>query len=63
MRLTNQSPDQLQTVFGGEFVREHHSDATHRYLSLKELSEVNESVTASMFDAVLRALRDSLTLR
>jgi len=32
MRLTNQSPDQLQTVFGGEFVEEQHLDEAHRNL-------------------------------
>ena len=32
MRLTNQNPDQLQTVFGGEFVQEQHRDEAHRNL-------------------------------
>ena len=32
MRLTNQSPDQLQTVFGGEFVEERHLGEAHRHL-------------------------------
>ena len=32
MSLTNQNPDQLQTVFGGEFVQEQHRDEAHRNL-------------------------------
>jgi hypothetical protein len=32
MRLTNQNPDQLQTVFGGGFVQEQHRDEAHRNL-------------------------------
>ena len=32
MRLTNRKPDQLPTVFGGEFVHEQHRDEAHRNL-------------------------------
>lgn len=32
MRLTNQNPDQLKTVFGAEFVQEQHRDEAHRNL-------------------------------
>ena len=32
MRLTNQNPDRLPTVFGGEFVQEQHRDEAHRNL-------------------------------
>ena len=48
----------LQTVFGGEFVQEHHSDAMHRYLPQAEKHEFTVD-----FDAVIKALRAALSLR
>ena len=48
----------LQTVFGGEFVQEHHSDAMHRYLPQAEKHEFTVE-----FDAVIKALRAALSLR
>ena len=54
----SQSFDQLQTVFGGEFVQEHHCDAMHRYLPQAEKREFTVD-----FDAVIKALRAALSLR
>ena len=48
----------LQTVFGGGYVQEQHSDATHRYLAQAEKHEFNVD-----FDAVIKALRAALSLR
>ena len=48
----------LQTVFGGGYVQEQHSDATHRYLPQVEKHEFNVD-----FDAVIKALRAALSLR
>ena len=58
MHLANQSPDQLQTVFGGEFVQEHHRDETHCYLAIREKHDF-----AADLDAVLKALRSALSPR
>jgi hypothetical protein len=63
MRLTTQSSNQLQTVFGGGYVLEQHSDATHRYLPPSDVGEVLESLTVSMFDEVMKSLRSALSLR
>ena len=53
-----QNFSQMQTVFGGEFVQEQHSDATHSYLAATEKHNFRED-----FDAVLKALRSALSLR
>jgi hypothetical protein len=50
--------NQLQTVFGGGFVQEHHSDGTHRYLPPTEKREFVVD-----FDDVIKALRAALSLR
>jgi len=62
MRLTNQNLDQLQTVFGDEFVREHHSEPTDRYLSQSDVYGVVRSLIESV-RRVLKALRSALALR
>ena len=54
----NQSFAPLQTVFGGGYVQERHSDETHRYLPPIEKHEF-----VMDFDAVIKALRAALSLR
>jgi len=56
MHLTNQSPDQLHTVFGDEFVREHHSEATDRYLPPSDVYGGTRSLVTSVLDRVRKAL-------
>jgi len=56
MHLTNQSPDQLQTVFGDEFVREHHSEPTDRYLPPSDVYGVTKPLVTSVLNRVLKAL-------
>jgi hypothetical protein len=63
MRLTTQSSNQLQTVFGGGYVLEQHSDATHRYLPPSEVGEPFDSLTSSIFDEVMNSLRAALSIR
>jgi hypothetical protein len=63
MYLAAQSSVQLQTVFGGGYVLEQHSDAAHRYLPPSVVGEGFESLTASMFDEVMKSLRSALSLR
>ena len=58
MHPITQTSTQLQTVFGGSFVQENHSDATRGYLAQ---SEPREFVVD--FEAVLKALRAALSLR
>ena len=55
--------NQLQTVFGGGFVQEQHSDATHRNLPPSDVGEVIESLTVSMVHEVMKSLRAALSLR
>ena len=52
MRLTNQSPDQLQTVFGGEFVEEQHLDEAHRNLPPVHGREIGVAAVWLVFMAV-----------
>jgi hypothetical protein len=56
MRLTNQNLDQLQTVFGDEFVREHHSEPTDRYLPQSDVYGVIRSLAESVLSGVRKAL-------
>jgi hypothetical protein len=56
MRLTNQSLDQLQTIFGDEFVREHHSEPTDRYLPQSDVYGVIRSLAESVLSGVRKAL-------
>jgi len=63
MRLTNQNLDQLQTVFGDEFVREHHSEPTDRHLPQSDVYGVIRSLVESMPNGVLKTLRSALSLR
>lgn len=58
MYLATHGPNQLQTVFGGEFVQEHHSEAAHSYLPPADKHDF-----VADFNAVLRALRSALSLR
>ena len=48
----------LQTVFGGGYVLEQHSDRAHSHLAPAEKHEF-----AIDFDAVIKALRAALSLR
>jgi hypothetical protein len=52
MRLTNQSPDQLQTVFGGEFVEERHLDEAHRHLPPEHSRDIGVAAVWLVFMAV-----------
>ena len=52
------STNQLQTVFGGGYVQEHHSDGVHHYLPPAEKREFVVN-----FDDVIKALRAALSLR
>ncbi len=52
MRLTNQSPDQMQTVFGGEFVEERHLDEAHRNLPPVHSREIGVATVWLVFMAV-----------
>jgi hypothetical protein len=64
MRLANtQSTSQLQTIFGGGYVPEQHSDKTLWNLPSSDVDEVVRSLTASMFDEVMKSLRAALSLR
>ena len=63
MRLTTQSSNQLQTVFGGGYVLEQHRDETLWNLSSSDVDEVIGSLTVSMFDEVMKSLRTALSLR
>jgi hypothetical protein len=58
MRLTTQSSNQLQTLFGGGYVLEQHSDETYRYLPRSEDREF-----VFDFDAMLKTFRAALSLR
>jgi hypothetical protein len=58
MRLTTQSSNQLQTVFGGGYVLEQHGDEMYRYFPR---SEDRECVFD--FDAMMKVLRAALSLR
>ena len=63
MRLTNQNLDQVQTVFGDEFVREHHSEPTDRHLPQSDDGGVMRSWAESVLSGVLKGLRSALSLR
>jgi hypothetical protein len=51
MRLTNQSPDQLQTIFGGEFVAERHLDETRRNLPSEHSRDIGIAAVWLVFIA------------
>jgi hypothetical protein len=63
MRLATQNSSQLQTIFGGGYVPEQHADRMHWNLSLPDVDEVIESLTASMFCEMMNSLRSALSLR
>ena len=63
MQFAHPSSQQVFTVFGGEYVAEQHSDKTYCNLSTSNVDEVIESLTASMFNEVMRSLRSALSLR
>ena len=63
MRLTNQNLDQLQTVFGDEFVREHHSEPADRYLPQSDVYGVIKSLAESLLNGVLKALKSTVSPR
>lgn len=60
MRLTSQNLDQLQTIFGDEFVREHHSEPADRYLPQSVVYGVIRSLVESVLNGVFKALRSAL---
>jgi hypothetical protein len=57
MQFAYPNSQQMVTVFGGEFVQEHHSDAKHSYLAPTEKRDFG-----AHFDAVIKALRAALSL-
>ena len=63
MRLTTQSSNQLQSIFGSGYVLEQHSDATHNYLPHSDVNGMISSLTTSMLDEVMKSLRSALSLR
>ena len=63
MRLSTQSSNQLQSIFGSGYVLEQHSDATHSYLPHSDVNEVIGSLTTSMLDEVMKSLRSAFSLR
>ena len=58
MRPTSQNSIQLQSIFGGGYIPEQHSDQTDCHLPMSDSRDLTES-----FDAVLKALRAALSLR
>ena len=58
MRLSEQSSDPLLTVFGAEFVKEQHSDETHRNLPPAEKRKF-----VVYLSELIKALRAALWLR
>ena len=60
MRLTNQNLDQLPTIFGDEFVREHHREPTDRYLPQSDVYGVIKSLGESLLNGILKVLRSAL---
>jgi hypothetical protein len=63
MRLTTESSNQLQSIFGGGYVLEQHRDERLWNLSSSDVDEKIESPTVSMFDGVMKSLRPALWLR
>jgi len=48
MRLTDRKPDQLPTVFGGEFVHEQHRDEADRNLPLTDSGAIEKVIAEVM---------------
>ena len=63
MQLAHSNSPQIITVFGGEYVAEQHRDATLWNLAPPDMDQVIRSLTASMFDEVIKSLRGALSLR
>jgi hypothetical protein len=63
MRTTSHSSNQLQTVFGGEFVQEHHLDDIHRFLPHPDVDQLIRTLTASMLGKLMKSLRSALSLQ
>ena len=63
MRLTTESSNQLQSIFGGGYVLEQHRDERLWNLSSSDVDEKIEPPTVSMFDGVMKSLRSALWLR
>jgi hypothetical protein len=54
---------QIITPFGSGYVPMQHGEATRRNLAQADLDDAAESLRASLFSAVLKSLRSSLSLR
>jgi len=64
MRLITQSSNQIPTVFGSGYVLEQHrDDAFWAPAQSDQIGGVVASLTASMFDEILKSLRSALSLR
>jgi hypothetical protein len=58
MHPTIPGTNQLQTIFGGGYVPEHHADESHRYLPPSGTGEIDLD-----FGEILKTLRKALGLR
>ena len=63
MRSGHPNSQQIITVFGGGYVAEQHRDATLWNLAPPDVNEGIKSLTASMFDEMMKSLRNALSLR
>ena len=63
MRLTTQSSNQLQSIFGAAMSWSRTADATRSYLPNSDVNEVIGSLTTSMLGEVMKSLRSALSLR
>jgi len=64
MRLITQSSNQVPTVFGSGYVQEQHRDeAFWTPAPSDQVGGVVASLTASMFDEILKSLRSALSIR
>ena len=60
MHFSTHSSSQLQTVFGGEFVQEQHSEEADRTLSSAEVGNFVSCAIGAMRRAVLDQMMSSL---
>jgi hypothetical protein len=66
MRPADHSSEQVQTVFGGAFVSEHHAEPSEGTLGFEGADGVNKAVgqmATAMLASILKSLRAALSLR
>ncbi len=61
--FTTRSFNRLIDTFGSGYIAEQHGDKSHWNFSPTDVDEVVESLTASMFDEMMKSLRAALSLR